>query len=1048
MSRSAPLTPLIGTPPRQLPPPGLRPPPRPWLQLVVRLLLLCCLLLLFIRGALLRWATAQPSACHNHVSQGVGTMLAVPPPSQPPCSLNRLGGWLITTTLQPPGLTLVEGLLLTGLGGIALELLLAALLLVFQTRHPLRAGRLVVRIRIPHRERTAQSGVDLFRALHHQDVAAGLWPGQGPWLSLTLSARPDEPVDMGFVLAGGTVTQRRKWAAAIRKTVQGLVPDTLVEFTTDQLEAVLKPGCALCWREWVPTLPPTYPLRLHDDREASDLIGPLAAALQPRQGVLLTELQLSLRPRPRDTDLTRGWRGAGLRRLLRLNAKQEHALAPDAAALETKLAAPVYAATLRAVAVAQDRSRVPEARAELDELQAVLGQYAARSGSRLQRWIGQAHGRVLPPTWRDALFPLGVGLLAALSLALPAVPAPLSLILLLLSGLATLQRLLGHQYRQALRRIVARPLRASPPPSLIWGEAWRGPAILCAEELAALWHLPTLEQGRLIRRLSCRYLPPPPHAFCPMDGRVLPSVPSLRPPDRLVIGYGRHQGGDEAPVGIPLRDARQGLAFTAPPGVGKTQLAANLADQLRPCGYTLIDGKGDDSGNLVEVVRRRIPLADESRLIVLDLLDEWPIGLNPLAEVNLADPAGIDQILGQIEAIFARLDPETWSRAPRMKGYLRKATLLVLEGEPYPTLAHVKQALLDAAYRERLLRSCRNVEVRDFWVVEFPRMGEQQQSSRDALISRFDMLLDSTLTRYLFNQVKPALSFHEAIAERLLVLVPLPHRSLGALAGPVGMLLFQSLMRAAFARPGSDLTRPEYGFIGDEFQVVIEHCDSRDVRDLLTQVRSFGIITIIANQLQRQLGDLADYALTAIANRILLRTQEPDATLYARHYADSGVTAGDVSGQEPRDHQYASIGVNGKPTGLFSLRPLPWPNPLAIVVPPETGPHWQSLVPPTSPTPAFDRAICRLVYASYHHREALAEALASCDDERWTSLLERWDAIRAHQRSYLLAHPGAIPETTVRQRWLTRLRAARPRILAMAEYARIRRTITPRSNHS
>ena len=1043
MSRHAPFMPIISAPSRQLPPPGLRPPPRPWIQLVVRVLLLCSLLLLLTRGLLLSWATVQPSTCHNVLSQGVSIRPTTLTPSQPWCSLNQLGGWFITTALQPPGLFLFEGALLTGLSGIALELLLAVLLLLHQTGYTLRSGRLVARIRLPHHERTANSGVDLFRALHHQDLATGLWPGHGPWLSLTLSARPDEPVDMGLVLVGGTATQRHNWAAAIRKTVQGFVPDALMELTTDPLEAALKPGCVLCWREWVPALPPIYPLRLHDDHQASDLIGPLAAALQPRQGVLLTELQLVLRPRPRDTDLTQGWRAAGLRRLLRLNAKQEHALAHDARALETKLAAPVYATTLRAVAVAQDQTRVSDARAELDELQAVLGQYAARSGSRLQRWVGQAHGQVSPPTWRNTLFPLGVGFAAALSFYIPGVPAPLSVTLLILSGLVLRGRLLGQQSRQELRWIAARPLRASPPPSLIWGEAWRGPAILCAEELAALWHLPTLDQGRLVRRLSCRYLHPPPHAFCSIEDGS-----GLRPPDRLVIGYGRHQGGNEAPVGIPLRDARQGLAFTAPPGVGKTQLAANLADQLRPCGYTLIDGKGDDSGNLVEVVRRRIPLADELRLIVLDLLDEWPIGLNPLAEVNLTDPAGVDQILGQIEAIFARLDPETWSRSPRMKGYLRKATLLVLEGEDHPTLAHVKQALLDATYRERLLRSCRNVEVHDFWAVEFPRMGEQQQSSRDALISRFDMLLDSELTRYLFNQVKPALSFHEAIAERLLVLVPLPHRSLGALAGPVGMLLFQSLMRAAFSRPGSDLTRPEYGFIGDEFQVVIENCDSRDVRDLLTQVRSFGIITIIANQLHRQLGDLADYALTAIANRILLRTQEPDATLYARHYADSGVTAGDVSGQEPREHQYAWIGVNGRPTGLFSMRPLPWPNPLTIVVPPETSLHWQSLIPPASPTPTFDRAICRLVYTPHTHREALAEALSTCDDERWTRLLERWDAIRTHQRSYLLAHPGVIPETTVRQRWLTRLRAARPRILAMAEYARIRRTITPGSNRS
>lgn len=443
-------------------------------------------------------------------------------------------------------------------------------------------------------------------------------------------------------------------------------------------------------------------------------------------------------------------------------------------------------------------------------------------------------------------------------------------------------------------------------------------------------------------------------------------------------------------------------------------------------------------------MRQRIPHEDEPRLVILDVLDaDWPVGLNPLAGVDLRATGAVDQVLGQIEAIFARLDPETWAKAPRMKNYLRKAALLVLAGEPHPTIAHVKQALLDPAYRDRLLPSCHNVEVRDFWTVEFPQIGEQQKASRDALVSRCDMLLDSELTRYMFNQITPALSFHEAIAERLIVLAPLPHRTLGGLAGPVGMLLFQGLMRAAFSRPGSDLTRPEYGFIGDEFQVLIENCDTKDVRDALTQVRAFGIVTIIANQLHKQLGDLADYALTAVSNRILLRTQEPDATLYARHYAESGITAADISGQEPREHQYAWIGVNSNLTRLFSMRPLPWQQSLELTVPSYEGEPWQQLVPPDSSTPDFDRVVCALMYEAHVEREAIAEALARSDDERWALLLARWDAIRTHHRQHILAHPGCIPDTAERQRWLSRMRAARPRVLAMAEYARIRQALTP-----
>jgi hypothetical protein len=1057
---------------KTLPPAGLRPPAPSWARIIAWLLLVLCLGLCIARDPLLAWAIAQPA-------------LNVPLPGAPSGSLDNgpqgfdrvaaTAGLLVRAVVLPPGMLVVQGSALLGLSVIGLELSCAALVLVWQRLIMGRQQRLVLLIRLPYRPtaRTTETSSDLFRALHQHLPATNIWSGQAPWFTLTLSARPDEPVALGIVLSGGTNAQRTSRAAAVRKTIQGLAPDAVIEEQADALANALTPGCTLATTNWHPALPAIYPFRLHDDQASGDLMRALAAALHPRQGVAFTELQLALRPRRDDAHLAKGWRARAMGRLLRLMGKQEYALTPDARALEAKLAGPVYDATLRAVAIATDQAQLAQAYAELDELSAVLGQYAARSGSKLQRWVRGSTRRVqvtAPPAWaskgRGALLTATAGLsVGGLSwflagmlplppalvpwLSVPALvrttlPALADLTVAFASSLtvvALLHQLTGAHTARELRAIAARPLRATPLPSLLWLPAWRGPTILSASELAGLWHLPTPAQGRLVRWLPCLYLPPPPHAFASEPPTLVDGVPR---PARLVIGYGRHGDGEEAPVGIPLRDARQGLAFTAPPGVGKTQLASNLADQLRPCGYTLIDGKGDDAGNLVETVRRLIPLEDEPRLVVLDLLDSaWPVGLNPLAGVDLHDSAGVDQVLGQIEAIFARLDPETWARAPRMKNYLRKATLLVLAGEPQPTIAHVKQALLDGRYREQLLPGCRNVEVRDFWVNEFPQMGEQQRTSRDALVSRFDMLLDSELTRHLFNQITPAFSFRDAIAERLIVLAPLPHRTLGGLAGPVGMLLFQSLMRAAFSRPGSDLTRPEYGFIGDEFQVLVENCDTKDVRDALTQVRSFGIITIIANQLHRQLGDLADYALTAIANRVLLRTQEPDATLYARHYAESGISAADISGQEPREHQYAWFGVHGQLTRLFSMRPLPWRQPIDLVVPSHRGPSWQEQRPSDSTTPAFDKAIVALMYGEHEHLDAVAQALAAADDKHWALLLTRWDAIRAYQRQYILAHPGCIPETAERQRWLSRLRAARPRVLAMAEYARIRQAVQP-----
>jgi DNA polymerase III delta prime subunit len=1006
---------------------------------------------------------------------------------------------VLQLTLLPPGVIVVQGIGAFGLSVLALELSIAALLLVAQTTRLRRQSGTLLRIRLPQRlreQRMADTGADLLRALHRQIPPHGVALGNAPWLALTLTGHADEPVTLGAWIAGGSARQRDGWAATLRKTVEGLAPDAVIDVRPDPL-AALTPGHIVAWATWQLALPPHFPLRLHDDRDTGDLLGPLVAALHPQPGVAQTEVQIILQPRPEDVHLAHGWRADGMRRLLRLAGKHEYALPPDAKALEAKLQGPVYAVTLRALAVADNPTA---ATAELGEVAAIIGQYAARSGSRLQRWTNAGGGVLrVPPRvrpWHEFLHTMAslvCGVIAgtvivahqaalvahvgayltgrwplldfpsALSRTLPHTLVLLSACMIALVVISLAGHVRRSHERVRLASLQVRTPRATPLPGLLLRAAWRGPAMLGPAELAGMWHLPTASLGRLVRWLPCQVLPPPPHAFVPPDAErgqasiwsrrwrvwcrrqeaVIAST-EARPPNRLVLGSGRHRDGTEAPVGLPLRDARQGLAFTAPPGVGKTQLASNLADQLRPCGYTLIDGKGDDAGNLVATMRQRIPLHDEARLVVLDVLDAaWPVGLNPLAGVDLGDPGGVDQVLGQIEAIFARLDPETWTKAPRMKNYLRKATLLVLAGESHPTIAHVKQALLDERYRQHLLSHCRNVEVRDFWTVEFPQIGEPQRMSRDALVSRFDMLLDSELTRYLFNQTTPALSFADAIAERLIVLAPLPHRALGGLAGPVGMLLFQGLMRAAFRRPGSDLTRSEYGFIGDEFQVLVEHCDTKDVRDALTQVRSFGIVTVIANQLHAQLGDLADYALTAIANRVILRTQEPDATLYARHYAESGITAADISGQEPREHQYAWFGVEGKLTRLFSMRPLPWLPSLEVEAPVYAGPSWQDALPPDSPTPMFDQTICALMYGTHDDPLAVAEALAAATDEQWTQLLARWDAIRVYQRQYILDHPGCIPDTNTRQVWLSRLRAARPRVLAQAEYARIRRAVVP-----
>jgi hypothetical protein len=142
---------------------------------------------------------------------------------------------------------------------------------------------------------------------------------------------------------------------------------------------------------------------------------------------------------------------------------------------------------------------------------------------------------------------------------------------------------------------------------------------------------------------------------------------------------------------------------------------------------------------------------------------------------------------------------------------------------------------------------------------------------------------------------------------------------------------------------------------------------------------------------------------------------------------------------------------------------LPWPKPLPIPAEPYHGPDWQSLVPPDSPDHEADALLLRLIYEPHARPTNVVQVLADFADEDWAYTLDRWAAIRAYHRQYILDNPGCIaldetitdPDLEIqaakraakqrldRQLWLSRLLVATPRVLAAAEYARIRRQIEP-----
>ena len=195
----------------------------------------------------------------------------------------------------------------------------------------------------------------------------------------------------------------------------------------------------------------------------------------------------------------------------------------------------------------------------------------------------------------------------------------------------------------------------------------------------------------------------------------------------------------------------------------------------------------------------------------------------------------------------------------------------------------------------------------------------------------------------------------------------------------------------------------------DEFDFLVRNGDPQDIATALTKVRSFGIVLILLHQFLIQLGAFKDFVLS-IPNRIIMRVDNPDAQEYAKLYPHSGLTASDIANQD--NHHYVKHMHGPTPIGPHSVRPLEWLPEEAVCVPDEPG-DWQAVLPTDSPTPAFDKEIAALIYATpREQRAATVERLAAADEARWQRVWERWQAIAAAQRAYILDHPGCIPLPT------------------------------------
>jgi hypothetical protein len=329
----------------------------PWLRLAALLLLAAATMLVHLREQLLAWTAPQLVLARLPALPGrMPFRLGVTP-----FQLLARG---LAALLSPPAVGYLRLGALLGLSILAVELVLRAVVPRIKQRNELQAARTLLRVRAMPASSGPGADVDLLRSLHALVPANPLaaMGGRAPWLALTLHGWPGEPIELGIALAAPNDRRIKRLVAAVRAAVAGHAPGAVVDIIEDPLTQEAATNSVIVWRAFRMLGPLDLPLRTLSDAEG-DLLGPLLSALRPTS-VRYTELQLVLRPLG-SWALSSGWRAVGLRRLLRLQQRADYALSPDMRRLETRLAAPAFAAELRLVVLADGPGAKEQASAEV-----------------------------------------------------------------------------------------------------------------------------------------------------------------------------------------------------------------------------------------------------------------------------------------------------------------------------------------------------------------------------------------------------------------------------------------------------------------------------------------------------------------------------------------------------------------------------------------------------------------------------------------------------------------------------------------------------------
>ena len=434
--------------------------------------------------------------------------------------------------------------------------------------------------------------------------------------------------------------------------------------------------------------------------------------------------------------------------------------------------------------------------------------------------------------------------------------------------------------------------------------------VLSTEEIATLWHMPTiLVQTANLDRIQSKKLEPPVNLPVPDSAEGI-----------TIIGEALYQGRRTC-FGIKPDDRRRHVYAIGKTGMGKSTLLENMifSDILAGRGIAVIDPHGD----LIENTLRFIPKSRTNDVVLFDPADrDYPISFNVLECPN---PDQRPLVASGLMSVFTKLWPEAFSG--RMEHILRNTLLALLEYEG-STMLGILRMFGDDTYRLKVVSHVTDPVVKSFWETEYTGWSDKYRTEAVAAIqNKIGQLVTTPLIRNIVGQVTSTLDVRHAMDSGKIVLVNLSKGKLGEdMSAFLGSMLVTKFQIDAMSRadiPESE--RRDFYLYVDEFQ----NFATQSFATILSEARKYRLSLTIAHQYIGQLliGErntaLRDAVFGNVGTMISFQVGSDDAEVFSLQYEELAMPKDLLS--LPKYHAYMRLMIDGVTSKPFSIDTLPPP---------------------------------------------------------------------------------------------------------------------------